>query len=111
MAQYKASGDMIDYTPGSATLGGAVVVQDNDLISVVISDITATGTGSAYIRGIFEFDTDETGMVIGDNAFWDAAASKITATDTDIYAGRVTKYDTAGKIDVSINYKHEVTGS
>ena len=110
MAQYKMSGDMIAYTPGAAALGGAVVVQGNDLISVVVSDITATGTGSAYIRGVFEFDCSEE-MAIGANAFWDASAVEITSTDTDIYAGRVTKATASSKVEVSINFKHEVTGS
>jgi len=110
MATYKMSGDMIDYTPGAIALGGAVVVQGNDLMSVVVSDITATGTGSVYIRGVFEFDTSET-FAIGANAFWDVAAEEITSTDTDIYAGRVTEANTGSTVRVSINFKHEVTGS
>jgi len=111
MAVYKRSGDIIDVTPVAAVTGGDVVVQDNDLISVAISDIAAGEEGQYYIRGSFEFDTSET-LAVGANAFWDAAAEEITSTDTDVYAGRVTKgtYNTT-KVEVSINFKHEVTGS
>ena len=110
MAVFKTMGDLLDYTPGSAVLGGAVVVQGNDVLSVVVSDIAAADTGEAYIKGIFEFDCSED-IAIGLNAFWDSSAEEITSTDTDIYAGRVTKATASAKIEVSINFKHEVTGS
>ena len=110
MAQFKTAGDLIDYTPSADTLGGAVAVLGGDMIVVAISDIAADETGAAYIRGSFEFDTEET-MTQGDLAFWDASASKITATDTDVYAGRVVEDSASSKVVVSINFKHEVAGS
>ena len=109
MAQFKMSGDIVDYTPAAAVEGGDVKVLGNDLLAVVISDIAADETGSVYIRGVMEMPTASSSLEVGDNAFWSGTA--ITATDTDVYAGRCTTDADGSVVQVSINFKHEVTGS
>jgi len=110
MAEYKMTGDIVDYTTVAAVLGGDVVLIGADVIAVIISDIAAGETGSAYVKGIVSFDCSED-IAIGANAFWSASSDEITSTDTDVYAGRVTKATSGAKVEVNINYKHEVTGA
>ena len=111
-AEYKEDAKIIDYTPDAAALAGAVVIQGTDIISVVVADLAADELGAVYIKGIFEFAcASDSALAVGDNAFWNASSGLITATDTDVYAGRVTKAAASSLVRVSINFMPEKAGS
>ena len=54
MARFIHEGNSIDYTPGSDTAAGAVVVQ-GDLIGVAARDIKANKLGALAVAGVFDF--------------------------------------------------------
>ena len=77
-----STGDMIDYTPGSAVAAGDVIVQ-TDLIGIATQDIAASKKGALAVTGVFDFPKD-TGsadaIVAGDTLYWDAGNEVATAT-------------------------------
>jgi predicted RecA/RadA family phage recombinase len=112
-AVYKEDAVIIDYTAAADKTAGAVEILGTDIIGVIVADIdySTNALGATYVKGVFEFDTSETTMVVGDNAYWSASSEEITATDTDVYAGRVVKASASSKVRVSINFMPEKSGS
>ena len=100
-----------DYTPGADKTAGAVekLGTDEDVIGVVVADVKANKLGSIAVTGVYEFPTDLTEAVQGDAAYL-ASNGKITATDTDVYAGRVVAQGSS-VIWVSINKMFVPAGS
>lgn len=52
-AIYRAEGDDLDYTPGSALTAGDVV-DLGDMVGIVIRDIAANELGALRIKGVFD---------------------------------------------------------
>jgi len=109
MAIYKHKGESIDYTPTGAVTAGDVVVQGL-ILGVACNDIAANELGSLTIEGVFRFTTSAT-FDVGDMAFYASGTDTITATDTDVYAGRVVLQPSATEVDVKINFLTEALGS
>ena len=79
-AVYRAPGDTIDYTPGSAVTAGDIVVVD-DLIGVASQALEASKLGALRIKGIFRApvktgDTPAAGEVV----YWDGGNTEFTTT-------------------------------
>jgi predicted RecA/RadA family phage recombinase len=60
----------IDYTPGSAVIGGDVVVL-NGIVGVAVTDIEASKKGSLAVEGIFKLPKTTAAVVRGLPIHWD----------------------------------------
>ncbi len=79
-AKFVHEGESIDYTPGTDTLVGAVVVQA-ELVGVVQAPIKANQLGSLAVSGVFDFPKAlgaGSAIPAGTNTYWDAAAQNAT---------------------------------
>jgi len=85
-------GDTIDYTPGSAVLEGAVVVQE-EMVGVAVRAIAAGALGALRVKGVLDFPkTAATAYTAGKLAYWDAAdqdAQEDSDTGTNKLIGKV----------------------
>jgi predicted RecA/RadA family phage recombinase len=111
---YKHSEPVWDYTAGGsgATAGDVVLLGANDdVIGIVVADIEANGLGAVRVTGVYSLPTEETGMVQGDEAYWDADDEVITDDTSDVYAGRCAGRSAGGKVLVSINFMWPGVGS
>jgi predicted RecA/RadA family phage recombinase len=75
VAEIKVNKATVDYTPGSATAAGVVVVAGS-LIGVVVSDLAAAEKGALCIEGVIEIPKPTgagTDYSRGDPIYWDAA--------------------------------------
>ena len=84
MATFIHDGNSIDYTPGSDTAAGAVVVQ-GELVGVAKTPIAANALGSLAVWGVFDFPKATgvgTAITAGANCYWDAANTRATTTAT-----------------------------
>lgn len=80
MATFIHDGKSIDYTPGSAVVAGAVVVQ-GELVGVARTDIPAGTLGALAVTGVFDFPKATgvgTAIAAGANCYWNAAAQQAT---------------------------------
>jgi predicted RecA/RadA family phage recombinase len=79
-ATFVQDGCSIDYTPGSDTSAGDVVVQ-GDLIGVAKLDIKANVLGAITVEGVFDF-AKNTGVAysVGAILYWDDTNNVVTAT-------------------------------
>lgn len=82
---YILSGDVLDYTNGTAAAiaSGAPVLMGKRL-GVALADIAVGLTGSVRMRGVFtvaKLSTDNVAQ--GDLLYWDATNSRLTTTATD----------------------------
>ena len=91
-ATFIQSGASIDYTPGSAVLAGAVVVQVN-LVGVACRPIAANELGSLAVEGIFSFvKTAGLQINVGDLVYWDTAPPEANKTSaSNFLIGKCTK--------------------
>lgn len=110
MATYVQVGNTWDYTPESAVDAGDVIVL-TDIIGVAETDIAAGETGAIATKGVFEFATSVTTIAQGDACYYNASGDVITATITDVYAGRAADDYRSGKIRVDINVFSAPSGS
>ena len=82
MARFVHEGNSIDYTPGSDTAAGAVVVQ-GELVGVTARDIKANKLGALAVAGVFDFPKAtgaSTAIAAGALCYWNAGASQATTT-------------------------------
>lgn len=94
---YRALGDTIDYTPGSAVLAGTVYVLGTTIVTIVPKDIAADEKGASALRGVFNVPKDNSDVAAGDALYWDADGSPVGGTSlsgaftktasTNVFAG------------------------
>lgn len=99
MAEYIQRGESIDYTNNSDTkIKANDVVVMTGHIGVAGCDIEIGQTGSLHLVGVYKMPTDTESFEIGQAAYYDAAAKKITPTATNnIPAGWVIAKVTKGE--------------
>jgi len=108
MAKYIHESRIWDYTPGSDTAAGTVVVLGSN-IGVTNIDIKANKLGAIAVRGSFEFPTDgATPFAVGDQVQWNGT-QMIAATAGAVH-GVVSKAaaasDTVVRVDISPSYAY-----
>jgi len=84
MATYVHEGKTIDYTPGTDTAAGMVVVQ-GDLVGVANRPIGANRLGALSVAGVFDFPKAtgaSTAIAAGTLCYWATGAQQATATAT-----------------------------
>ncbi|MCC7409095.1 MAG: DUF2190 family protein [Phycisphaeraceae bacterium] len=84
MATFVHDGSVIDYTPGSDVVSGAVVVQ-GELVGVSPRPIAANTPGVLAVAGVFDFPKAtgaSTAITAGANCYWDAGNHQATTTAT-----------------------------
>jgi len=82
MAVYVQTGEMIDYTPGSAVTGGDVVVIGS-IVAIAKRDIAANALGAVAIKGVFRVAKDTgsaSAIAAGAKLYWDAINEVATTT-------------------------------
>ncbi len=85
MVRFIHEGKTIDYTPGSDTAAGTVVVQD-ELVGVTLRDIKAGKLGALAVSGVLDFPKatgGSTAIAAGANTYWNAGGSVATTTAVD----------------------------
>jgi len=80
-ATYRAKGDRIDYTPGSAVTAGDVVVQGT-LVGIATKDIAANALGSLAVEGVFDISKEEVAFTVGEDVFFDTDTELAMNSDT-----------------------------
>jgi predicted RecA/RadA family phage recombinase len=73
---YKADGS-VDYTPGSAVTGGAVVLLGT-IPMVAPVDIAANAAGILQSQGVFKIPKTSDSFTAGDAVYWDADGTPVT---------------------------------
>lgn len=79
-AVVRHQGDVIDYTPGSATLAGTVIVTGTSLVTITTTDLAASEKGSAATRGVFNVPKDSSDVADGAALYWDADGNPVGGT-------------------------------
>lgn len=109
VAEYVQDGEVVDYTPDAATLGGTIVQVRDGRAGVVCSDIAAGAKGSARVTGIVDVDkTASINLLDGGKVYWDHSASKAhfkPVADRDFYLGAAAEDAAATdtKVKVALN--------
>lgn len=83
MAMFIHEGASIDYTPGTDTAAGAVVVQ-GELVGVAVRAIPADTLGALSVEGVFDFPKATgggTAITAGAQLYWDATGEVATTSD------------------------------
>lgn len=105
-SKYVMSGEVIDYTPGSAVSSGQVLLL-GVRIAVALMAIAANATGAVAVRGIFTIAKLSTDVVAqGAALYWDNTNSRLTTTASgNTLAGFATKAAGSGAttVEISIN--------
>lgn len=78
-AQVYATGEMIDYTPGTAKVTGEVVVQ-NGLPGVVVAPIAANELGALKVQGEMKIAKATGAISAGNAVYWDADGDPVGGT-------------------------------
>jgi predicted RecA/RadA family phage recombinase len=83
MAQnYIESGEVLDYTvPSGATVTSGTPVIVGELVGVALGSGTEGQVVAVKFDGVFEFPKATGAITQGAKAYWDATASKVTATE------------------------------
>lgn len=118
-AEYRISGDSLDYTPTTALTAGTVIQLPDGRAAVPPNDIAAGQPGAVRVCGIFEV-AKTSGVVVIDGAplWWDHSANSATpvpplvAGDRDFYLG-VAQEDaasatTAVKVALNVRPAYEI---
>lgn len=102
VADYVSGPDTIDYTPGSDTAAGTVVVQGTQ-VGITKVPIKANALGTLHVRGVFDIDC-ATGTTFSAGAllYWNAGTAKITTTNTDVLIGRAFVAKTSGQLKARV---------
>lgn len=82
MATYVHEGKTIDYTPGTDTAAGMVVVQ-GELVGVTNRSILANKLGALSVSGVFDFPKAtgaSTAIAAGTLCYWATGPQQATAT-------------------------------
>ncbi len=105
MASTVSVGFRADYTPSADVALGAVVVQ-NKLVGVADRPLPANKLGSIAVYGIFTFPkatTSGSALAAGVEVYWDAAASRVTATSAgNTLVGKTVKAAVDGDATVLV---------
>lgn len=84
MADPKATiykpGEFIDHTPASAVTGGDIVEAATGVVGVAATDIAASATDGALVKGIIKIECDTSVGNIGDNVWYDSDGSPYGGT-------------------------------
>lgn len=78
-AFYRATGDRIDYTPGSDVAAGVVVVQGR-IVGVVANAIDANRVGSLQVNGIVDAAKVAEDITVGNELYWDEDGDPVGGT-------------------------------
>ncbi|MFO0839608.1 MAG: DUF2190 family protein [Phycisphaerae bacterium] len=81
-AIFVQDGTSVDYTPGSAVIGGDVVIQ-GELVGVAKVDIPANKLGALSVAGVFDFPKATgvgTAITTGALTYWNTGAQQATTT-------------------------------
>lgn len=102
--KYVMSGDVMDYTAGSAVSVGQVILVGKR-IGVALTAIAAGATGALRMDGVFTIAKLSTDVVAqGDLLYWDNANSRLTTTvGTNVLAGYAFAASGSGVTTVQIN--------
>lgn len=79
-AVMRHTGDAIDYTPGSDTAAGTVVVTGSSLVGITTVDLPANKKGAVAVRGVFNVPKDNSNVAAGDALYWDDDANPVGGT-------------------------------
>ena len=102
MADYYQDGDLINYTPSSAVVAGAVVVL-NDLVTVAPRPIAANALGAVAVEGVFKLPKASGAIGQGAIVYWDSTNSNITTTSTsNKRAGKAAYAQASGDTTVKV---------
>ena len=102
VADYVSGPDTIDYTPGSDTAAGTVVVQGTQ-VGVTKVAIAANKLGTLHVQGTFDIDcASGTTFSAGALLYWNAGTAKITTTNTDVLIGRAAVAKTSGQLKARV---------
>ncbi len=89
-ANFKQTGDSIDYTPPSDVAAGAVVVQ-GDLVGVTKLPIKAGDLGALAVAGVFDFPKatgSGSAIPVGSTLYWDVA-EQVAKVDSESGANKL----------------------
>lgn len=101
-ASFVHTGDAVDYTPGTALLAGAVVVQ-NGLVGVLVNDTEANELGAIQVYGVFDFTKSGDTIAAGALVYWDGAADDATTTASgNTLIGRAVEAAAGGDATVRV---------
>lgn len=83
MATWVQEGESIDYTPGSATVAGTVVVMGTIGVGVVPVGLAANEKGSLIVDGVVRGAKASGAISAYAKVYWDATNSVFTTTATN----------------------------
>lgn len=105
-SRYIKSGDVLDYTPGSALTAGDVLQLEDGRAAVAVRDIAAGTAGSVRTRGVNAFlSASGTTFSKGDQAWWDSSANLAIATPgeaADFFLGSCEVAKVSGETEVFV---------
>ncbi len=102
IANYISGPDTIDYTPGSDTAAGTVVVQGTQ-VGITKVAIPANTPGTLHVQGVFDIDcASGTTFSAGALLYWNAGTAKITTTNTDVQIGRAAAAKVSGELKARV---------
>ncbi len=101
-ANFKQTGDSIDYTPTSDVAAGAVVVQ-GDLVGVTKLPIKAGDLGALAVAGVFDFPKatgSGSAIPVGSTLYWDVA-EQVAKVDSESGANKLIGKSVAAADDAA----------
>lgn len=97
VADYVSGPDAIDFTPGSDTAAGSVVVQGTQIGCTKVA-VPANTVGTLHLQGVFDINcASGTTFSVGALLYWNAGSGLITTTNTDVLIGRAALAKTSGQ--------------
>lgn len=101
-ARFLHDGRAVHFISTDSLAAGTVVVL-NKLVGVTKLDVAAGELGVLALDGVYEVHKDASVFAVGDFAYWDQTAHKVTATATgNIRLGRVISAATAAEEQVQV---------
>ncbi len=94
-AIFKQNDGSVDYTPGSAVTGGAVVVLGGQVM-VAVKDIAANTLGQLVNEGIVALPKETGAIAYGDRVFWKPTGTPVTGDASSGAASKATGDAIAG---------------
>jgi len=103
VADYVSGPDTIDYTPGSDTVAGAVVILSTDHVGITKVAIPANVPGTLHVQGVYDIDcASGTTFSQGAKLYYNAGTAKVTTTNTDVYIGRAAAAKVSGQLKARV---------
>jgi predicted RecA/RadA family phage recombinase len=94
-AIFKQSAGSVDYTPGSAVTGGAVIINGGQVM-VALRDIAAGALGQLVNEGVVAFPKETGAITYGDRVFWKPTGTPVTGDASSGAASKATGDALAG---------------